>query len=372
MNIPLPVGASTLPPLYERWIRQMLQAPLPEETEATCLDCAMCVTKEVHRTESDTLFNVRTKCCTYFPSIPNFLAGKILLDQDPSFSAGRSRFLAQMLAFTVSTPFGVSAPPAESARYGLWMKGFGQDLDLRCPYYMEKEGGLCGIWKYRNAKCSTWFCKHVRGQTGLHFWRVLKDLIRHLEEKLSIWCIHHLEAGNHLFRRLFPLSDVNLETFQQQQRFHYNLAQTRNPEKRAWMEQAWGKWLDRERSFFEECARLVDELAWPEIVNVAGHETERLATVVQDAYAHLTTGDLPDSLVAAGFKSTPISETHVRVWGYSYYDPLDLPKSILNSLTYFDGSPVQNVLDRMEREKGMRFSEEWIRKLYDFGILVVR
>jgi hypothetical protein len=30
-----------LPPTYAGWIGQLLQAPIPEETEATCSDCAM-------------------------------------------------------------------------------------------------------------------------------------------------------------------------------------------------------------------------------------------------------------------------------------------------------------------------------------------
>ena len=118
-----------LPPLYQDWIGQLLQKPIPVETEATCLDCAMCTTKDVTRSKSDHLFHDKTKCCTYFPKLPNFLVGKIFLDQDPSFSAGRIRFLGQLFIFTVVTPLGVLPPPAESARYGVFQRDFGQNPD---------------------------------------------------------------------------------------------------------------------------------------------------------------------------------------------------------------------------------------------------
>ena len=370
MNVPLPPGASTLPPLYDRWIQELLQAPIPEETGATCLDCAMCVTKDVQRTESDVLFNVRTKCCTYFPDIPNFLTGKILLDKDPSFSAGRARFVAQMLTFTIPTPLGIFPPPEESARYDPWMQSFGQGVDLRCPYYMEREGGLCGIWKYRNAKCSTWFCKHIRGRTGLEFWRSLNNLIRHTEQKLSIWCIHQLEAGDETFRQTFPLCDTDLETFQKQQSFVYNFTQAHRLKNRPVLDQTWGNWIYREREFYEQCARLVDNLTLEEIMRIGTPEAEPLANQVKNFYTQLTTDCTPDVLKTGAFKTVEVSPTVVRVRGYSNYDPIDLPRSIFEALALFDGSSRQDTLKRIEQQKGLQLTGEWIQKLYDFGILV--
>ena len=83
-----------LPPLYARWTDELLGGPIPAETRATCLDCAMWV-KEGRNpaaydpfTGQEISFLPSTKCCTYVPSLPNFLAGGVLLDEDPAVAPG--------------------------------------------------------------------------------------------------------------------------------------------------------------------------------------------------------------------------------------------------------------------------------------------
>ncbi len=358
--------SALLPPLYADWIEQLLKGPIPDETEATCLDCAMCPTKNVIRTDSDHLFNDKTKCCTYFPKLPNFLVGKILLDQDPVFTPGRVRFLGQFFIFTVVTPLGVLPPPAENARYGAFQQDFGKNVDLRCPYYLDQEGGLCGIWKHRNAKCSTWFCKHVRGQTGLHFWRALKDLLQRIEEKLTVWCIHELAVGDADFRQLFPLVESDLETFQKQQAFYYAIS--RRSDDRL-QRQTWGEWFGAERSFFEECARLMERLKWDDIAEIGGSGILRETRFLEDCFRQLLGWKMPQYLSAKPFKSININPDTVRVWGYSQYDPIDLPRSLFEVLTHFDGSLATNVVENIRIKTGLQVTDQWLKKLCDFGIL---
>ena len=60
---------ATLPPLYQRWVAEILDE-IPAEPEATCLDCPM-----VSRSgeQEGVFFNPVTKCCTYRPNLPNYL-----------------------------------------------------------------------------------------------------------------------------------------------------------------------------------------------------------------------------------------------------------------------------------------------------------
>jgi hypothetical protein len=275
------------------------------------------------------------------------------------------RFLSQLFIFTVVTPFGVLPPPAENARYGAFQTDFGQNPDLRCPYFIEA-GGLCGIWKYRNGKCSTWFCKHVRGQAGLHFWRALKDLLQAIEEKMTVWCIHELMAGDEDFRLLFPLQDPDLELFQKQQTFFYEIGQASS---RSLQQLAWGKWFGAERFFFEECSRLIDALHWNDIAEIGGAEMLRATRHLTNCYRQLTISEIPGWLKVAALKSIHLNSEKVRVWGYSRYDPLDLPRSIFDVLACFDGSPTASVLERLRVERGLQITDDWLRKLCDFGIL---
>ena len=152
-------------PLYAQWIDDLLKAPLAEESKATCRDCPMCGS-----TESPELAGVRfradTKCCTYHPGIPNFLAGAILADDDLFAREGQKRLRMRMQGAASLRPQGIFPSLAESAKYTLLNPGFGNDPSMLCPYYISETGGLCGIWKHRNSRCATWFCKHERGAVG--------------------------------------------------------------------------------------------------------------------------------------------------------------------------------------------------------------
>ena len=68
-------------------------------------------------------------------------------------------------------------------------------------------------------------------------------------------------------------------------------------------------------------------------------------------------------------KSINLSSDKIRVWGYSQYDPIDLPRSIFEALAFFDGNPNSIVLERLRIEKDLELTNEWLRKLCDFGIL---
>jgi hypothetical protein len=141
---------------------------LPAETDATCQDCAMCA--EPGRTPLPGLafFKPDTKCCIYVPGLRNFLVGLILQDDDPRFAAGRATVEARLDARVSVTPVGISPLPVQTALYRLeGTQAFGQDRTLRCPHYLDEAGGQCGIWRYRNGICATWFCKHTRGPVAL-------------------------------------------------------------------------------------------------------------------------------------------------------------------------------------------------------------
>jgi hypothetical protein len=55
---------------------------------------------------------------------------------------------------------------------------------------------------------------------------------------------------------------------------------------------------------------------------------------------------------------------------YSPYDPLDLPRRLVDVLGYFDGQPTSEVLPRIRRERGLDVQPDLVRRLVDFGVLV--
>ena len=80
--------SAALPSLYAGWMDALLEGPIPAETNATCHDCAMSPPAE-EAPGSTFLFKPASKCCTYWPALPNFLVGRILADEDPALEGVR-------------------------------------------------------------------------------------------------------------------------------------------------------------------------------------------------------------------------------------------------------------------------------------------
>ena len=63
------------------------------------------------------------------------------------------------------------------------------------------------------------------------------------------------------------------------------------------------------------------------------------------------------------------NENSVLTLTYSNYDPLSIPLQVADSLRYFDGRPVAQVLQEIKAEKGVNLTPGLVSKLADFGIL---
>jgi hypothetical protein len=340
---------SSLPPLYLRWMEELLTGPIPPETEAACTDCPMCM-QDPARNRSGYTFNTRTKCCTYMPDLPNYLVGRIYLDRSPESAAGRSAFQAQLKRGLIVVPLGMFPPPAFAERYRRNISRFGQDPEMRCPYYLEEQGGLCGVWRHRNARCASWFCRYVRGSAGVIFWKYIDSLLTTVERLLPRWCVLQLDPGEDAMRRLFPpppserlLNDLPL---------------------------MWGRWRGHEREFYEASAELVDALSWGQVSSICGAEVQTASRLTRLAYADLISMQLPSALKLGNWKKRiQVDDALVRIWSYNQYDPIDVPRALAGELAQFDGRPVAEVRAALSM-KGISLDDSVLRKLIDFGVLV--
>jgi len=356
---------STLPPLYAGWMASALGGPIAAETDATCEDCAMCAGPQ-NRPQAGLFFSPETKCCTYMPALPNFLVGRILRDGDPVFAAGRATVEARLAARLEVSPLGLEPTAVRALLYGHSVEGtFGQSRVLRCPHYLDEQGGRCGIWRHRNGVCATWFCKHVRGAVGLRFWRGLEQLLTAVEWQLVRWSV--LELGveadtlHELFRRAASRSKSGGAL---------DVHQIDGEVDEAAYRRRWGSWAGQERKFFEECARLVDGLAWPDVLRIGGAEVALLERLARDAYRHLTSDVIPERLQVGKLEAITPGPSHARIVTYRGLDPIDLPKIVFDVLYYFDGGPTVETLSRIRRATGVILESALVRRLVDFEILV--
>lgn len=354
--------STSLPPLYAGWMVALLGGEIPTEREATCDDCAMCAGPDSAPAQSLTFFSPDTKCCTYQPSLPNFLVGRIVSDTSPEAAAGRETVEARMAARVGVTPLGVRCPPTYSLLYHYGAtRGFGHSRSMRCPHYLE-EGGRCGVWRHRSAVCATWFCKHVRGAVGRHFWNLLYRLLTAIENDLAWWCVLELGMGRNLEPLLAPSeqpSGIELSAA--------DLDQTADVEA---YRLVWADWSGREAAFYTECGRLVDALTWDEVSSIVGPETRALATLAKRAYQDLLDTTLPARLKVGPFRVLSSDRSTTQIASYSGNDPLAVPTEVVPCFSLFDGRPKREVVREIESKHHLRFTDGFLRKLTDFNVLV--
>ena len=352
---------SYLPPLYSRWLGELLKQAIPDETLATCGDCAMCVKGKGQQT----VFHPDVKCCSYIPIVPNFLLGRILADEDPAAAKGRETMVKRLETGISMTPLGVAASPTEDVlyRHVTQNQGFGKQTGIRCPHLMAEGGGTCGIYKHRNAVCATYHCKFVRGAVGQDFWSKTRNLLLRVEDLLSRWCVLRLHADPKSLPLLFHAEEAMKADAEKSGRLSGVMA----PEHAKKM---WGRWHGKEKEFYRECVKSVERLSWKEVVAICGPEVEANAHLVAHAFKNLLSEEIPKALKLGPFNVTYIAPDFAAVTTYSPLDPISLPKPLVDVLHRFDGRPTKEVVKEISDKDEIELDPGLISKLVDYRVLV--
>lgn len=325
---------STLPPLYDRWMTELLGEPAPDEPRSTCFDCAM-VEREPAEADPGPHFLPDVKCCMFLPKLPNFLVGRILRETDPAGRPGRASVRRRIASGGATTPRGLGITPAFAARYEQAGKegAFGRDHALRCPHWLDEGGGRCGIWLHRESVCTTWFCRHAHGARSRHFWHCMRQLLDAVEDCLSAEAARVLGASP-----------------------------------------GWGEWEGRAEQLYIACAGWTDQLSWREVRRIGGFGLRFRVRMLEEARRGMAERGVPPLLVPGRVRSAPLPEGGRRVWGYSPYDPIDLPEGVLELLPRFDGRLVADVLadpglGDSALPPGLVFDEALLERLFELRVL---
>jgi len=351
-----PADTEQLPDLYQRWVEELLPAGIPRERSATCLDCAMCPGEGAVIDGGPGFFNPASKCCTYFPTLPNFLAGRAIANDNPGAAALRAIIEEDRPGGAVAsaTLRGVQPGAYTATLYAHHHDAiFGRDAAMICPYAIEAdtpEGPLCGIWKQRNAVCSTWFCKHTKGATGVTFWRALQGLLSQLELSLSWWAIAQVLPEPTRALSLTPYA-VN------------------RPIEVALRGDAWSLWGGSRAAFYEACADAVDGLSAAEAIEVAGLESRLLQWELGTRYGELRSTAPPERLRAAPFTLIGQDGARATLVTEACKEAFEAPAVLLGLLHHFDGRPTEEVIASIRVSSKIRLEPGLVRRLYDFGVL---
>jgi hypothetical protein len=204
----------------------------------------------------------------------------------------------------------------------------------------------------------------VRGAVSQGFWRdSLERLLDAVEGDLASWCVLKLNPGidslGYIFGRASELQSGPLTAAQLDGRSD-SIHQKR----------VWGEWAGREQSFFIECARLVEQLSWEDVLSICGPRVRIYADLTRQTYKALISNRVPSKLKVGSFQLVQMTSSSSRVRTYSALDPLEIPGAVMEALGYFDGRPREAALEAIENEKGIKLESRLVQKLCDFDLLV--
>jgi hypothetical protein len=355
-------SASVLPALYRAWLEPLL-GPIANEPRATCSKCAMA--NWPGQPPLERTFDANVKCCSYQPDVPSFLVGRILADDNP-LGAGARSVIRQRIADRVGvTPLGIAMDPTYRAVYENAPSAFGKAMPLRCPYYVDQDGGLCGIWQHRESVCTTWFCKFERGAYGRIFWRVINSLLRMIEVSLRLWVMR--EVG------LSEDAQVDLWTRLEYERGgrppldEHAMKNTTDPDR---YRKDWANFLGREEEYFAKCAEKVQALTSDDILRIGGAVVQSAIHTARFAVEKLKNLGIPERSVPgpmAYFQIRKPGEVRVRHQGLPF-DWYDIPESVATNLPRFERGPVREVLAALQAE-GVPIDEAMVKKLVEWQVL---
>jgi hypothetical protein len=263
-----------LPLLYRQLLPRLFEQPIAVETFATCSNCIMVCSEEDQEQLTRRPYHPDTKCCTYQPDLPNYLVGGLLASTDPLLEDGRTRMRERIRQRAGVSPVGVHAPRLYNVLYQHGTKhGFGRSKTLLCPYYRSADGA-CTIWKFRDATCSTWFCKTVSGNAGRDFWTAMKIYLKAAQNVLVQYALR--KAGLDPAALTTRFNDPPLDAGYLSVEDLDGLPPDENE-----YASRWAGWNGDEESFFVQCHAWVRELDQAKFETMMGGAQVLLSELVE-------------------------------------------------------------------------------------------
>jgi Fe-S-cluster containining protein len=300
-----------LPAIYRQFLPAVFNQPIPQETEATCASCAMCLKPGEDKIEGLNYYRDGLKCCTYHPDIPNYLVGAILADKRPELAEGQRRIKAKIQALEGVLPQGISRTEVYRERFeNKLYEDFGNDLKLLCPYLKD---GDCTIWPWREAICSTYFCRFVAGKDGELLWLAVRKYLIAAERILIDYCTRDLALTgpeiNPYFETQRPPAEVAAEV--------------------------WGEHIDQIEQFYIQCWEAIQTLDARGYRSIAEPQTFLAKIELETAVNRVNNPVLPELLEM---------NTELKAWQEGDNAQLltregvvELPMKAIESLQLFDG-----------------------------------
>jgi hypothetical protein len=312
---------ASLPPIYEAFLSDFFDRDAIVETRATCDDCAMCNKGQHPEGVEVTYFRPDVKCCSFHPSIPNFLAGSILADERAEAAEGKKRMRALIANRIGVTPHWLSPSAKYHALYEAARRAsFGRTDHLICPYFDDE--GRCSVWRHRESICTTYYCKFTRGVQSGKFWNALKGYLSFMEGSLARWSSREVDK---------EVTEIQVNPHQ------LTLEELEDlPPEEEMYKRHWKTWVGREADFYMACAakiRGMDRATFEKVVDQAPRGKDLLATL-KACYANAIAPRLPEKLkLHPKLKTLPLANKSVAITTpYNPYEIFNIEERMYETL----------------------------------------
>jgi hypothetical protein len=320
-------------------------------------------------------FEPSLKCCTYHPTLPNFLVGAILSDERPESAEGKRRVRERIASRIGITPQWLGAPRKqrvllEAARG----TAFGRSKILLCPFFVQNDeatgepAGLCSIWQHRESVCSTFFCKHERGAVGDAFWMSTKNLLGHIELTLARHAALHVSPD--VTEPRIPRLKLTVEDLDDMPPNEDDYAGY------------WGEWAGREEELYVKAYEYVKTLTPDDLVRLFEDDPTKegaLTHLLDDMRHRMEVMDSrviaerlipnPAMRVSKGMHAKP--EDGVAVITYSAFNAQHLSTDLYEVVQQF--KPEETVAEtraRLQKDHDVDIADEMLLSLQQYEILV--
>lgn len=183
------MGSHTVPGFWQKILPgEVIHSPVCHDT---IVDCHSCI--GVHAKG----YSPKSRCCTYYPKVPNFLIGLSLMDEVPQHP------LHQMIKKGFVIPSGLEPSPGRiiQSHCDYQQKKWGISESSICDFFTPEKG--CQIYSYRNGVCSSWFCEAPKEKLTQPWWSKIRDIISHCETVLSRWAMEQAGLDLDLYEKTF-------------------------------------------------------------------------------------------------------------------------------------------------------------------------
>ncbi len=321
---------SSMPEPIGRWLVDALGDEPHSENKADCGACVMCSPTDWTTKLDKHRFDPAVRCCSYTPTLWNFQVGAVLSQSDRVHPVGVATVSARIRTSPGAGPLGILATDREQRRYDqMSAKGeFGKDKRLRCAHLVG--GDQCGVHTFRNAVCSTWYCRHERGKAGKGYWSAIRNLLNAMENTAANNAAHVLLPGG---------------------------------------ADAWDEVSDPE-GYYMACWELVRGWDWEDLKAMGGEELRKAHFVGAAAEGAMNRPRKLPEAPSFNEELTLLGEVddHVLVHAFSRYDPYHVPDKDWPRLARFDGRPLETVRAELAAE-GTTLTDDQILDMIDYDVL---